>query len=335
MEKGFAYVPHNDLVSIVVSAFRAHLSHALALTARAVPSLEEDNRLLPMLTNISKQYLGEDYSNKNSKTGSIALEDIDSLAKTAYPLCMRQLHSALREDHHLKHGGRQQYGLFLKGIGLTMEQALKFWRTEFSKKMDADKFEKQYAYNIRHSFGKEGKRVNYTPYSCMKIIMGTQPGPGDYHGCPFRHTDVKLLKQRLASYKIPTQGIEQIADLVKGYHYQLACTKYFELTHNIDKDEVSGLSLQHPNQYFDASMDIQSGKLKESKGGRFSQGNNASGTYNSQRSSGTQSSSKSQMSNTQQSANTSTATIVDEEGWDNFTGEDMEKLDSSVAMDTS
>ncbi|PIK34610.1 putative DNA primase large subunit-like [Apostichopus japonicus] len=82
-------------------------------------------------------------------------------------------------------------------------------------------------------------------------------------GCPFRHTDIKLLKQRLASYKVPTNGIEQIADLVKGYHYQLACTKYFELTHNLDKDEASTLSLQHPNQYFDASREILSGKQKD------------------------------------------------------------------------
>jgi len=49
-----------------------------------------------------------------------------------------------------------------------LEDALLFWRTEFTKSMGADKFEKTYAYNIRHNYGKEGKRTDYTPYSCMK-----------------------------------------------------------------------------------------------------------------------------------------------------------------------
>lgn len=53
---------------------------------------------------------------------------------------MRQLHQSLRENHHLRHGGRMQYGLFLKAIGLSLEQALQFWRSEFVKgKVDADK----------------------------------------------------------------------------------------------------------------------------------------------------------------------------------------------------
>lgn len=102
------------------------------------------------------------------------------LSRTSYPLCMRQLHTALKENHHLKHGGRLQYGLFLKvsckhlplclrlktnltptqagwdikyfwgwhltfldvsfqGIGLSLEEALIFWRAEFTKLMDVDK----------------------------------------------------------------------------------------------------------------------------------------------------------------------------------------------------
>jgi len=39
-----------------------------------------------------------------------------------------------------------------------MEEAYTFWKQEFCKSMDSDKFEKQYGYNIRHNFGKEGKK---------------------------------------------------------------------------------------------------------------------------------------------------------------------------------
>ena len=52
---------------------------------------------------------------------------------------MRHLHETLRSTHHLKHGGRMQYGLFIKGIGLSLEHSLKFWRDEFTKVVDADK----------------------------------------------------------------------------------------------------------------------------------------------------------------------------------------------------
>ena len=41
--------------------------------------------------------------------------------------------------------------------------------------MPEDKFKKEHMYNIRHSYGKEGKRVNYTPASCMSVIS-SQPG---------------------------------------------------------------------------------------------------------------------------------------------------------------
>ena len=45
-------------------------------------------------------------------------------------------------------------------LGLPIEEALIFWRKSFSKITD-DKFNKEYKYNIRHSFGLEGKRANY------------------------------------------------------------------------------------------------------------------------------------------------------------------------------
>ena len=46
----------------------------------------------------------------------------------------------------------------------------------FQKVMDPDKFDKEHRYNIRHSYGQEGKKTNYSPFSCMKIITANPPG---------------------------------------------------------------------------------------------------------------------------------------------------------------
>lgn len=105
----------------------------------------------------------------------------------------------------MKHDGRLQYGLFLKAIGLLYEDAVRFWREEFTKIMDMNKFEKQYVYNIQHQYGKVGRMLNYSPYSCTKIISGSV-GPGQHHGCPFKHWDPNILKQKIMEYGVSTEG---------------------------------------------------------------------------------------------------------------------------------
>jgi DNA primase large subunit len=62
-----------------------------------------------------------------------------------------------------------------------------FWEQHFAKVMSHDQFAKGYQYMFRHMYGKEGSRKNYTPQSCLKIIMGAPPEPGAFHGCPYRY----------------------------------------------------------------------------------------------------------------------------------------------------
>ncbi|XP_063230800.1 DNA primase large subunit-like [Bacillus rossius redtenbacheri] len=259
LSQGSAFVPSSEFISVLSSVFRENLSHALAMTARRLPALEEDERLFRMLKGLHHTYTGDDYITSKNKAG-VSIEELDSLSQKSFPLCMRHLHQHLRANHHLRHGGRLQYGLFLKGIGLSLEDAMRFWRSEFTRIMDSDKFEKQYAYNVRYNYGKEGKRTNYTPYSCLKIIM-ENVGPGDNHGCPFKHTDLPVLKQQLLGYGIPVAGIQQIADYVERGHYQIACGKYFELSHGMPAET----GVNHPNQYFEQSQKILSGSANTFK----------------------------------------------------------------------
>nr|KAJ0223764.1 hypothetical protein LSAT_V11C200073070 [Lactuca sativa] len=258
IKKGYAYVALNQVVSFVIPHFRSHLSKALVLTNRKWTSMireQEKDRLTPIVEALSTSYLGPDYT-QDKEFGEISLKDIDQVARSSFPLCMRHLFDSLREDHHLKHGGRMQLGLFLKGVGLKLDDALAFWKAEFSQKVGAERFDKEYAYGIRHNFGKEGKRTDYTPFSCQKIILST-PGVGDHHGCPYRHFSEENLRAALGKMGVGSRELEQVVEKAKGRHYQLACTLTFEAIHGASCD--SGIN--HPNQYFKASQNI----LKEKK----------------------------------------------------------------------
>ncbi|ORY06696.1 DNA primase large subunit Spp2 [Basidiobolus meristosporus CBS 931.73] len=252
VRKGKAYVPMSDQAALVVNEFKNHLSQALEATAKALPRMDEDERLLPVLTNLSKQYNGREYTAQGI-SGQITSADVDNLTQH-FPLCMKHLNAKLKEDGHLKHGGRMQYGLFLKGIGLSLEEALHYWRTSFYKMSD-DQFQKGYAYNIRHNYGMEGRRTDYTPYSCMKIITGNSPSSGDHHGCPFRHFSPENLRHACYSSGATDHEVNEILELVRANHFQVACTRYFELTHKKVTIASKIDTIIHPNQYFDQSYD--------------------------------------------------------------------------------
>ena len=136
-------------------------------TARALPRLDEDDRLMPVLNHLSMGFMAGisseySYNAENGNGEVITAGMVNDLLVQHAPACMRNLNTTLRTSKHLKHFGRQQFNLFLKGIGLTVEEALIFWRKSFSTITD-DKFAKEYRYNIRHGYGLEGGRKNYAP----------------------------------------------------------------------------------------------------------------------------------------------------------------------------
>ncbi|KAK9448347.1 eukaryotic and archaeal DNA primase, large subunit-domain-containing protein [Limtongia smithiae] len=266
LKNGDAYVPSSLQFSLVLSEFSEHLDRALETTARALPRLDEDDRLVPILNQLSRGFIAPEYNPENTSSdfganGAIRAEQVDALVQH-FPLCMRSMHQALRRDNHLKYFGRLQYGLFLKGIGLSVEESLQFWRQSFAATTGEDKFNKEYRYNIRHNYGLEGSRNNYRPQGCQQLLNSSAPGPNDIHGCPYRFFSEDHLSSALGELGIRDRGmLSQIKIDVDNKQYHVACTRVFEATHkmlpHVKMTVGTGVgmeSITHPNLYFDRSL---------------------------------------------------------------------------------
>ncbi|KAH9946019.1 DNA primase, large subunit [Epithele typhae] len=280
MKGGMAYVHSAKQAEILYREFQTHLEKELEATAKALPRLDEDTRLVPILDNLSKGFQAGVASQWSDVEGSpddtLTAEMIDEMAYKHFPACMRNLHMCLRRDGHLKHFGRLQYGLFLKVCGLSIEEALVFWRKAFRRPdITDDKFNKEYKYNFRHSYGLEGKRANYAAKSCQQIIMAGARSAGDSHGCPYIDFSMENLQSALLTmygeYGLSSTDMPELMELVKKKHYHVACTRVFEITHSrqgVKKGEGvgAGESVTHPNQYAARSRELSQELKKKAEG---------------------------------------------------------------------
>ncbi|CAG9861402.1 unnamed protein product [Phyllotreta striolata] len=250
LKQGYAYIPTSDLIVCILSQFRASLNESLLKFNSYLPRLDDD-RIGNLLENLHYIHTG-DVSYEDTQD-ALNPANLDSYAKQFFPLCMSTLFNVLKTQHHLKHFGRLSLLLFLKGIGLSLENTMELWRNEFTKnpKIDSNTFEKQYAYLVRHSFGQAGARVSYSPHSCLKIIM-SNVGQGEYHGCPFKTWDPVYLKQKLTELGLGSQAVTSIVESASGGHYQVACTKCFEGNYG----QAPASSINHPNQYFSEAVKL-------------------------------------------------------------------------------
>lgn len=258
LQEGYAYVSSMDFSSIIGNHHQKFIEKGLMSHLKLLPEFENDERIVGIIKGLHTSYIGKDYT--INKDADIAIESLDQLSLKSYPLCMRNCHESFRKTHHLKYGGRLQYGLFLKGIGVTLEDSLRFWREEMTKVMEGDKFDKSYAYGIRYNYGKEGSRTNWSPYSCMKVI-NTVPGAQDTCGCPFKLSDTIELRSKLAAYGLNAVAIQDVVSYSSKGHFQLACGRYFEVVHETKIDE----GINHPNGYFENSQIVMGTRQAKEK----------------------------------------------------------------------
>ena len=227
--KGNAFVYKDDLVGIVLSHFQNNLQKSFQqaeVALRNRGSLDSEERIAKLLQRLSvKNYAAtvKDLNSWKLDPTQVSLNQIDFLAQQSFPPCMQNLHKHLRKNHKLKHMGRLHYTLFLKGIGLSLEECLQFWKSEFTQVIPLVKFEQEHVYNIRFNYGQEGKRANYTPYGCAKIIAqgSTDQPPDQVHGCPFKRAPQIELMNKFTREGISASDQADIFQSVKEKQCQV------------------------------------------------------------------------------------------------------------------
>lgn len=256
LKDGFAYVPERKMSLIIISEFKKRLNERFAYSREVATRVFGDERITELLsilvTSVNTQYL------KYNPHRQVNIDELDELSRTSYPLCMKLLHQTLKTKHHLTNGGRVQYCLFLKGIGIGADDALRFWRDEFVKIISDSIFRKEYRYQIRHLYGQEGRRADYEPFSCTKILTSVI-GLRDNHGCPFKHMALDVLTETLSKCGLVRPDIELVTQLSKQGSFLDACTKYYEITHNC----ITGDKFGHPNIYFNHSCKVLEGTCSD------------------------------------------------------------------------
>jgi len=271
LKQGYAYIPTTLQLNLLAVEYQEILTKTLLKTFQSLPRLEEDDRVLPLLNNLSRNFSNMQYDAQQYGQDSGLASDITAASvlqpaiNQHFPMCASHLQKSLVHQSHLKFQGRQQLGLFLKGIGMNVDEALKYWSYQFTKgssSLTVEKFNKEYKYNIRHNYGLEGSRTNYRPWDCATILSKPKPGKGESHGCPYRDLNMDALVDNLNDMGIvDQQEINGVIDDVGRREYTVACTRVFELTHKkqlaTSKQSDEGMHINHPNLYFDRSRQLE------------------------------------------------------------------------------
>ncbi|ORX51040.1 hypothetical protein BCR36DRAFT_351494 [Piromyces finnis] len=205
IKKGTAFIKKNDIDIIVIDLFKKNIQKHLELVEKLVGLIQNDFdyvfSLLDTLRSKCHYQVTTHWKNSSILKENIQHTQVESLTKY-FPPCMNFLFIKLKDHHHLKFAGRTQFGLFLKcGVGLNLFESLQFWEKAFQPRFNAIDFKREYAYNIRHNYGKEGSRIDYKSFDCEKIQNYNEPSNFDhYHGCPFKHFSTQNLIDYLNRY---------------------------------------------------------------------------------------------------------------------------------------
>eukprot|EP01083_Nonionella_stella_P092256 258196_1 len=270
IRNGFVFVPHFLFSGILCDRYQQYLRKQMRNMQQVWLNMKQDeavmyelSKVIHIIKNIHKIRIPLDHPVRNAHDTVINHCNINEYVRL-FPLCMRYSYESLLEHGHLKNNARIQLTLFLKGIGLSLQEALLFFKRHFIQKQS--QFNSHYAYYIRHQYGKAGAAVDYTPFACAKIIMKSEDkrSNDDHYGCPFKMFDKARLELFINRYYDVEYNAE---DGDKKLPFQLQCKQFCNVLnkdtlkqkYEMDIEDLHS-SWNHPNTYYNISHRIQYAK---------------------------------------------------------------------------
>ena len=224
---------------------------------------DDDYRMVDLIRRIKDQVsLPKIPTKYNNGDTILKAQDIETISQD-FPLCFRRVHQNLKTNHRIGHHARIAYTLFLKEIGLSLEESLQFWSHYYSKDSKShttrgdykqpqcshswQKNHKKFEYSINHLYGNVGSSKNYSAHSCS-TIANRSVSIHEELTCPFNDFDIEdlgtLLSTELTSDKVKKVTATQI----KGGPVQ-ACTCYLQEKKGLIQDISSSIDISKPSEY--------------------------------------------------------------------------------------
>lgn len=196
---GQAVVECSQVVQLLCHLFETLFVHGFKqlIASKVHEDILEDKRIAAVMKNLYRLYREHHVGKIMMPSRYLKHTQIEKEVRH-FPLCMLELHRDLKRHNRLRHYERYRFTLYLKDIGVPLDENIAFWESYYSKPHSSgsggcqhawQSSKKRYAYSIRHMYGLEGRRVNCGSHSCSKLQVGMtgSPRPGchiKYYGLP-------------------------------------------------------------------------------------------------------------------------------------------------------
>lgn len=141
---------------------------------RAEEAAEDDERLSGIMRRLQTLFRTRWLGGSIRPLRSLKHEEVEKERKY-FPLCMKEMLRKLQQKNRLRHHERYRFTIFLKDIGLSVEENLAFWEKHYSRSPGGGcehtwaSQRNRYIYSIRHVYGLEGARYIHASHSCSKL----------------------------------------------------------------------------------------------------------------------------------------------------------------------